>query len=135
MSVEYFATADNLSPLKPEEEMKRDMDLVRRIMLDVQSRNDLFPKLVRIDGIDNDLLARHVEMMFDEGLLTGTAIGNVLGIYRDILVTDLSWAGHDFIGAISKDGVWQKLKETFSPSEISTLPLSRTPPLRCLHLL
>jgi Hypothetical protein (DUF2513) len=43
--------------------------------------------------------------------------------YHIVLVTDLSWEGHDFIDAISKDGVWQKLKETFSPAEISTMPL------------
>jgi hypothetical protein len=78
---------------------------------------------VRIDGIDNDLLARHVEMLFDAGLLDGTAMGNVFGTYRNIHVKDLSWDGHEFIDAISKEGVWKKLKETLSPAEISTLPL------------
>jgi hypothetical protein len=79
MNMEYFFPPDNLLPLERESEMKRDMDLVRRIMLDVQSRNDLFPKKIRIDGVDNDLLARHVEMLFDAGLLTGTVTSNVLG--------------------------------------------------------
>jgi hypothetical protein len=105
-------------------EMQRDMDLVRKIMFEVQSRMDVEPKAVEIDGVDDVTLGRHVEMLFDAGFLEGLESGTTLASsYRVIVVTDLSWDGHDFIDAISKDGVWQKLKETFSPAEMSTMPL------------
>jgi hypothetical protein len=104
-------------------EMQRDMDLVRKIMLEVQSRGDVFPRTVKIDDVDDEMLGRHVEMLFDAGFLDGSKMQSVSRSYHIVLVTDLSWEGHDFIDAISKDGVWQKLKETFSPAEISTMPL------------
>lgn len=105
-------------------EMQRDMDLVRKIMLEVRSRDDVEPRTVEIDGVDDITLGRHVEMLFDAGFLEGLELRTTLASsYRVISVTDLSWDGHEFIDAISKDGVWQKLKETFSPAEMGTMPL------------
>jgi hypothetical protein len=104
-------------------EMQRDMNLVRKIMLSVQSRGDVFPKNVKIDDVDDEILGRHVEMLFDAGFLDGSKMQSISLSYHIVLVRDLSWGGHDFIDAISKDGVWQKLKETFSPTELSTMPL------------
>jgi hypothetical protein len=43
--------------------------------------------------------------------------------FPKILIKDLSWEGHDFAGAIADDGVWKKIKEIFTPSELAKLPL------------
>lgn len=112
-----------LASSEKEAEMQRDMNLVRKIMLQVQSRGDVFPRTVKIDDVDDEILGRHVEMLFDAGFLDGSKMQSVSLNYHIVLVRDLSWEGHDFIASISKDGVWQKIKETFSPTELSTMPL------------
>src|ERR1035437_8601270 len=52
-------------------DVKRDMELVRRILLAVQAKSSLEPELIIIDGLDDAVVGRHVEMLFDAGFLEG----------------------------------------------------------------
>jgi hypothetical protein len=58
-----LAPTDILALSEKGMEMQRDMDLVRKIMLEVQSRGDVFPRTVKIDDVDDEMLGRHVEML------------------------------------------------------------------------
>jgi Hypothetical protein (DUF2513) len=51
--------------------MKRDMDLVRQILLQVQAKDEeeLGQKPLEIDGYDLATVARHVEIMQEAGLV------------------------------------------------------------------
>ena len=40
-----------------------------------------------------------------------------------MVVTDMSWAGHDFLAALENKDVWSKLKQTFSAEQLASLPL------------
>lgn len=105
--------------------MKRDMELVRRILLEVQSRTDVEPRKVEIEGIEQITLARHVEMLVEAEFLQGT-IAKPSGSrnYPVVWVTDLSWAGHDFLGALENESVWSSIKQSFGAAELATMPLS-----------
>jgi len=50
-------------------DVKRDMELVRQILLTVQAKTSLEPELIKIDGHDDAIVGRHVEMLFDNGFL------------------------------------------------------------------
>ncbi|PNE12428.1 MAG: hypothetical protein CR217_03410 [Beijerinckiaceae bacterium] len=100
-------------------DVKRDMELVRRILLTVQAKSSLEPELIQIDGLDDAVVGRHVEMLFDAGFLEGMEHSTLASEYRDILVKDLTWDGHEFVGAISKDELWQKLKSAIGPGELA----------------
>jgi hypothetical protein len=104
-------------------DVKRDMELVRRILLAVQAKSSLEPELIIIDGLDDAVVGRHVEMLFDAGFLEGMEHSTLASQYRDIFVKDLSWEGHEFIGAISKEELWQKLKSAIGPGELAGLSL------------
>ena len=104
-------------------DVKRDMELVRRILLTVQAKTSLEPELIKIDGHDDAVVGRHVEMLFDNGFLEGVEHSSLASEYRDIFVKDLSWDGHEFVGAISKEELWQKLKTAIGPSELAGLSL------------
>jgi hypothetical protein len=104
-------------------DVKRDMELVRRILLTVQAKSSLEPELIKIDGLDEAVVGRHVEMLFDACFLEGMTPSFQPGEYRDIFVIDLSWDGHEFVGAISKKELWQKLKSAIGPSELAGLSL------------
>ncbi|MER9140932.1 DUF2513 domain-containing protein [Mesorhizobium sp. M0051] len=43
--------------------MKRDMELIREILLAVQYRTDLTPKPLTLEGHDEVVVGRHIEML------------------------------------------------------------------------
>lgn len=108
--------------------MARDMNIIRKICLEIQSRTDTKPQAVRVDGVDEETLLRHLEMMYKAGLLEATEVhyctSNASGLPRKLDVRDLSWDGHDFAAAIKNDSVWSRMTTALSPSDLAGLPLS-----------
>ncbi len=92
--------------------MKRDMDLWRRILLDVQSIGPAtgrygFPNFQDVDG---DILNEHCRLLIEDDMLDGKVKelghgGLVVEINR------LKNRGHDFLADITDDSVWSKTKE------------------------
>lgn len=103
--------------------MKRDMELIRAILRHVQARNSISPEEVEIDGHEDWIVSRHVEMLADAGFLqtAGTLRTEELLI---IPVIDLTWEGHDFVAALENEGIWAKIKQAFPPSELAGMPLA-----------
>jgi Hypothetical protein (DUF2513) len=79
---------------------------------------------VEIEGYDEVIVARHLEMLLSVGLIEGQKIAPLGGDCPIILVKDLSWEGHDFASALLKDTVWSQIKKKFSAADLATLPLS-----------
>jgi hypothetical protein len=103
--------------------MTRDMELIRKILLEIQSRKDLEPREVKIEGYNDVILGRHIELLFTAGIIEGLESRQISNTSR-IVVTDMSWAGHDFIGAIENKSVWNKITQSFSATEVARMPLS-----------
>ena len=105
--------------------MKRDWDLIREILLAVQARPDLRPQPIKLEGYDDMVVARHVEMLHAAGLLEGRRKTRSSSDEPPfILVTDLTWEGHDFLGALQDKTVWAKLKQQFGAAELAGIPLT-----------
>jgi hypothetical protein len=104
--------------------MTRDMDLIRRILLEIQARKDLGPFQIKFDNVDVVALSRHLEMLVDAGLVEGIVSKSLNRGFPVVAVTDLSWAGHEFISALENDSVWAKIKESFSPAQLAAMPLA-----------
>jgi hypothetical protein len=103
--------------------MTRDMELIRKIFAEIQSRNDLHLRPVDIPGAEDWIVARHAEMLLDAGLLDGIRSNPINQSFPTIAVKDLSMAGHDFAAALANDSVWGAIKTKFSASEIALMPL------------
>jgi hypothetical protein len=100
--------------------MKRDMDLIRTILLQIEARKDLALKAVEIEGVDPVVLGRHVEWLYNEKLIDGPSPRQSgRGGQPHIVIKDLSWSGHDFLDAIRNDGIWHQIKQTL---DVSTMP-------------
>jgi Hypothetical protein (DUF2513) len=90
--------------------MKRDMDLVRLLLLAIENdgRGDgrnLFILKESFDGYAPEVVAQHFRMMVDGGLISGEVRqGNKLSF------RGLTYAGHDLIDAIRAPDVWQLTK-------------------------
>lgn len=101
--------------------MKRDMDLVRLILLETERASTSFEieKLV-CDLYDMQVIAYHVEMLTAHGLLDAK-INRAWG--RDAVggtIYALTWDGCDFLDAIREDKVWCKTKQVVKDTVGST---------------
>jgi hypothetical protein len=103
--------------------MTRNMELIRKVIAEIQSRADLAPRRLEVPGYDEVTVERHLEMLVDAGLVEGTMIRQIDVSYPLVMVTDLSWIGHDFAAALANESVWQKIKQSLSAKELATIPL------------
>src|ERR1035437_5073244 len=89
--------------------MKRDMTLVRDILVFVEAQPaGLLIQSIPLTCDDNNVIAEHVRLMIQAGLLDGKAmVDREQGSH--FLIEGLTWEGNDFLQAIRNDTVWKKL--------------------------
>lgn len=93
--------------------MKRDMDLIRKILLEAEQDNsDHGLSDFLIPGFTQEQIGYHVYLLKNAGLVEGYIgfdNGSVnVGSYD---INRMTFAGHDFLDAIRDDVVWTKRKE------------------------
>jgi Hypothetical protein (DUF2513) len=103
--------------------MTRDMELIRRIVFVIQAKKDARPESIQIPDYDGAMVARHLEMMVDAGLIEGQTVDGTDMPFPIVAVKDLSWSGHDFASALANENVWGSIKKAFSPADIAAMPL------------
>ncbi|MBB3775319.1 hypothetical protein FHS52_001262 [Erythromicrobium ramosum] len=89
--------------------MKRDMDLVRDILLAVEAAPMHLRDAVLIDGRDPELVKGHTHLLVEAGLLRqpfsrshGSAV-----VFSGLTLT---WDGHEFLETIRDGKIWEKTK-------------------------
>jgi hypothetical protein len=86
--------------------MRRDMTLVRDILLEVEARSDGSSWVdLSIDGRSPEEIAYHVKIMSQAGLVE--AIDVSAGDF-DWRASSLTWEGHEFLDAARNNTVWRK---------------------------
>ena len=93
--------------------MKRDMDLIRTILLAVEGADEriLDAGELASDSWSRVTVARHMELLINAGLAEGD-VSEYIGGGVDAFISKLTWNGHDFLDAIRSDSVWEKTKAT-----------------------
>jgi len=95
-------------------EMKRDMDLVRDLLLHVESDPLLdgthwlhadTPSELGITGHSADEVGYHVNLLGEAGFL------RIMGMETIPAISKLTWEGHEFLDNIRDQGIWSKTKE------------------------
>ena len=91
--------------------MKRDMDLIRNILLKVEG-GDFHGG---VEGHNNDTTNYHKALLIDKGLIEGTPHYSNTGekppdIPDLVMIKKITWEGHDFIDGIRTDTKWAKVK-------------------------
>lgn len=89
--------------------MKRDMDLIRTILLEAEA-TAAEQAVVRIDGYDDSNYAYNVWLMEQAGLVEAAVVRASGHIPIKAHVFSLTWAGHDFLDAVRNDSIWAKTK-------------------------
>lgn len=96
-----------------EDRMKRDMDLVRKILLAVEDNEDGNVDLGNIE-YGRDQIYLHVELMAERGLVDAfIAHGNDGPGHRilECRIWRLTWEGHDFLDMARRDEIWERAKK------------------------
>lgn len=88
--------------------MKRDWDLVREILIDLESV-DHGHVVVAGDGQDKNLFGYHCKMLRDAGLIEAS-ISEYMGGGIGGQAIRLTWAGHEFLDSIRPKSTWDKVK-------------------------
>ena len=90
--------------------MKRDMDLVRKILLDVEESDEWRHSAVAIEGLDDEMVSYHVKLLHQAGLIEAvdkTSLGTLCWH-----PTTLTWDGHEFLDAARDESRWGTAKNT-----------------------
>lgn len=92
--------------------MKRDWDIVRRLLLAIEQLPDENSQITSdaVSGIDPVEAAYHLRLMRDAGLITG-GCREALGPSW-CYATGLTWNGHEFLDRIRSDTTWHRIKTT-----------------------
>ena len=89
--------------------MKRDMELIRMVMLEAEKTKDPY-ELVdpKIEGYNETEISYHIALLDDAGLLHGQD-RSAIGVFRWSAGT-LTWAGHEFVEAIRDEEIWKEAR-------------------------
>jgi hypothetical protein len=88
--------------------MKRDMDLIRAILLEVEKSPSPGGSRIEILGHSREELYYNAQQAQDAGLIDARFLPNS----DEFHVLRLTYAGHEFLDAARNDTLWAKAKET-----------------------
>lgn len=89
--------------------MKRDLDLIRKILLTIEDEASGFaPRSLKIDGYTDVQVAYHAFLLVDAGLVDGSVVKTNTGHAPEGMIRNLNWAGHEFAEAARDDTRWNK---------------------------
>lgn len=88
--------------------MERDLNLVRSIMLLIESNDDR-KELVIPNDWDREVVAYHLKILDQAGYVkNNTKWADNKPMW---LIASLTWDGHEFLDSVKNNNVWNKTKE------------------------
>lgn len=93
--------------------MKRNMDLIRDLMLRIEGDSD-----VDISSYSEKQQVYHMALLVEAGLIEGEIKHDDQGDIKAVIFTRLTWAGHEFLDEARNDTIWKKAKAKLSQAGI-----------------
>jgi len=98
--------------------MKRDMELVRTILLEIEDhQNPMTQITLRCPGYSPEQISYHVKILEQAGLIEAKETTGFQ--FMGWIPLSLTWEGHEFLEATRNEGVWQKLKAQLKDKGVS----------------
>lgn len=100
--------------------MKRDLDLLRKILLAIENANEFYyyngiPLLASDIGCPNlNLVSFHVSLLVDNNYIEVLNVTCCGIAYDDYMIKRLTADGCDYLDNIRNDTIWNKTKEAIS---------------------
>lgn len=105
--------------------MKRDMDLVRSLLLFLEARDDpsgIEAGDIRVGEATKTEVQYHLNLMFQAGLINGEPIRSTTSerlIY--VIPFDLTWTGHEFLESVRDPEIWRQAKSGASKAGTASI--------------
>ena len=99
--------------------MKRDMDLIRLILLELEKSDPHDVFCPDISGYQDKEINYHLELLISAGLVTGDM--NYAWGMRSSPVVRLEMEGHDLLDNIRTDTIWTKTKTFLGSKGVTTV--------------
>jgi DNA-binding transcriptional ArsR family regulator len=96
--------------------MKRDMDLIRNLLLVVEASEQPVVYIAdlmvaeRLQGMEQSDIDFHLKLLIEAGLIDGNKKQG-LSTVGNWYVRRLTWDGHEFLDTIRDPEIWRKTKE------------------------
>jgi hypothetical protein len=91
--------------------MKRDMDLVRKILLVLEEHPHGFaPQHLAIEGFTEDQIGYHIYLMGQANLLTVSKTTTLADTSPQAIPLSITWQGHEFLANAKEEGRWLQAK-------------------------
>ena len=103
--------------------MERDLNLVRELMLIIES-NDGRKELDIPEDWDREVTAYHLKILDQVGYVkNNTKWADNKPMW---MLASLTWDGHEFLDSIKNDNIWEKIKKGIKEKglELGSVPLS-----------
>jgi hypothetical protein len=92
--------------------MKRDMDLVREILLKAEAReNGYVNDVPEISGYSEDQVGHHVYLMWQASLVQAADASSSDSDSPTAILISITWSGHDFLDSIRDPEIWKQTKD------------------------
>ena len=109
-----MAPIPSLRQQRAEAHLKFDSDVARAILLRLEATPaNQYPEDVVLDGVAEDEVLEHIELLIDDGMIDGKVIHSGMGeggrIYA-VHINRLTRRGHEFLANAKNDQVWAKTK-------------------------
>lgn len=90
--------------------MNRNMDLVRKILFEIEAQNDTLSNKIVVEGYSENEIKYHLAIMNDAGFFEATVAKISGSKYPLIVPSRLTWFGHDFLDASRDENRWNQAK-------------------------
>ena len=105
--------------------MKRDMETVRQLLLEIEELESASNHgVLVVEGLEQPNVDYHLMLLNDHGLITWA---NFLqdpdcgGTFFDLRMT---WAGHEFLDDARNEGAWQQVRELIRDKDVKNVSFS-----------
>ncbi|WP_059043974.1 DUF2513 domain-containing protein [Paenibacillus rubinfantis] len=110
--------------------MKRDMDLIRRLLLETENLGydgDRYNRTYLnswFDGVEDDIFFYHVKLLDEAGYIESLSPPpNLDDLVERYFPYSLTWAGHELLDSIRDSDAWEKVKKSLGKN-LSTVPFT-----------
>ncbi len=91
--------------------MKRDMDLVRKILLELEKhKHGYAPRPLAIEGHSEEEIGFHVHLMGEAGLLKTADVATRGSMSPQAQARNITWEGCEFLDAAREPSIWERAK-------------------------
>lgn len=103
--------------------MKRDMDLIRAILLTIESHEHGFAPKIEIPNYTQEQINYHAYLLKEAGLVQAIDITSMSSEGPEAMITRLTWAGHEFLDSARQNNIWNQAKDKINKIGGATLPI------------